>query len=811
MTIKAGKTEGGAALLSGTANNPNQGSRPIGWNLLEPHNLPALVNEAGQLITPSGDVVGGGTDGVGGVNASMRLPPDFDARVKRNVSAFRAGRSQFQALQAAIDAAQPGECVVLDTSEAAVLGGDGVWQLTGRPGVLVVAPYGTEIIRATTNPDPYANFYINHADMQLWGLRLDGVCTLLDAGAARTVIKGCVVENVDHSTSSNSDVRFNGAHGIRISGASGVLLEGNLFQKINDNAVIAYTCDRLTVQGNSTDDTARLLHIPGGTNANNVTVIGNSMCRVKRIGLELQHTGSNTLVARNIFWGYKTGEAPVAWGAFSLAINGSDLIVEDNILFAWQNGALLSAVARGMEFSGTRSIARRNVFFGFVNGLWMTGDVDSQVEENVFYGASGAAISSAAPDQTNGIRRTLSIRNNKAINCGGPTVDVQFPNVYTSLEQVDNVTYKSVAGLASDSYQAHKIGPVARETGVDGSGNTTYVLDGQGVTFRGNKLILSGTRDTGSTATFALVRNEGSSGSLAGAIVEGNAIRFRGREPDGGGGFLSYATYARLVEHTAASYGSRWVWYRNNEIDGCVDYVPSNGNSGDYIATGNIAKNIPEANLFNIGGSWGTQPVFSNNAVFRAPNGWSFDQPVGYMGSTVIMTPTGSNATMILRSDIPARFNGFEQRVAFEQSSATSASVRVVISSDGTDNSASRVDEFQLMESGTVALFRASPQRSDKWLMAEYSKLPAKARKTGVTTSVPASGTSTVTVGAGDGLYMAANGARAAVSVMGISVPAGITVSAATTAANTVTVTYTNSTGAVVNIPSHTLVVNVLR
>lgn len=75
MTIKAGMIEGGDALLSGTANNPNQGSRPIGWNLLEPHNLPALVNEAGQLVTPSGDVVGGsvvsGAGSITGVGDSL--------------------------------------------------------------------------------------------------------------------------------------------------------------------------------------------------------------------------------------------------------------------------------------------------------------------------------------------------------------------------------------------------------------------------------------------------------------------------------------------------------------------------------------------------------------------------------------------------------------------------------------------------------------------------------------------------------------------------------------------------------------------
>lgn len=65
MTIKAGKTEGGDALLYGTANNPQQGSRPIGWNLLSPENVPVLVelDTSGRpirTVTPDGQVVGGG-------------------------------------------------------------------------------------------------------------------------------------------------------------------------------------------------------------------------------------------------------------------------------------------------------------------------------------------------------------------------------------------------------------------------------------------------------------------------------------------------------------------------------------------------------------------------------------------------------------------------------------------------------------------------------------------------------------------------------------------------------------------------------
>lgn len=68
MTIKAGKTEGGDALLYGTTNNPQQGSRPIGWNLLEPGNVPVLaeLDSSGsplRTVTPDGQVVGGSADG----------------------------------------------------------------------------------------------------------------------------------------------------------------------------------------------------------------------------------------------------------------------------------------------------------------------------------------------------------------------------------------------------------------------------------------------------------------------------------------------------------------------------------------------------------------------------------------------------------------------------------------------------------------------------------------------------------------------------------------------------------------------------
>ena len=58
MATEYGNNQGGvAALASGTPNNPQQGVRPIGWNKLDPENVPALV-EGDQIVTPSGDVVG---------------------------------------------------------------------------------------------------------------------------------------------------------------------------------------------------------------------------------------------------------------------------------------------------------------------------------------------------------------------------------------------------------------------------------------------------------------------------------------------------------------------------------------------------------------------------------------------------------------------------------------------------------------------------------------------------------------------------------------------------------------------------------
>jgi len=98
MTIKAGKTEGGDALLYGTTNNPQQGSRPIGWNLLEPENVPVLVelDASGnpiRTVTPDGQVVGVGggavQDGLYVVTVEEQdfalLPLDEDGDLTANI------------------------------------------------------------------------------------------------------------------------------------------------------------------------------------------------------------------------------------------------------------------------------------------------------------------------------------------------------------------------------------------------------------------------------------------------------------------------------------------------------------------------------------------------------------------------------------------------------------------------------------------------------------------------------------------------------------------------------------------------------
>lgn len=64
MAIIVGKTEGEDALFSGTPNNPQAGARPVGWNVLEPQNVPALVelDTTGRpirIVTPDGQGVGG--------------------------------------------------------------------------------------------------------------------------------------------------------------------------------------------------------------------------------------------------------------------------------------------------------------------------------------------------------------------------------------------------------------------------------------------------------------------------------------------------------------------------------------------------------------------------------------------------------------------------------------------------------------------------------------------------------------------------------------------------------------------------------
>lgn len=108
MTIKAGKTEGGDALLYGTANNPQQGSRPIGWNLLEPENVPVLVelDTSGRpirTVTPDGQVVGGGVSTnhqyatlahvFGQAGGVAVLPKDFSPNPKAGVYGASMGGS----------------------------------------------------------------------------------------------------------------------------------------------------------------------------------------------------------------------------------------------------------------------------------------------------------------------------------------------------------------------------------------------------------------------------------------------------------------------------------------------------------------------------------------------------------------------------------------------------------------------------------------------------------------------------------------------------------------------------------------------
>lgn len=83
MATEYGNNQGGvAALASGTPNNPQQGVRPIGWNKLDPENVPALVADQ-QIITPDGEVVGGGA--IYGSKKLKRLSLAVAAGGKRRV------------------------------------------------------------------------------------------------------------------------------------------------------------------------------------------------------------------------------------------------------------------------------------------------------------------------------------------------------------------------------------------------------------------------------------------------------------------------------------------------------------------------------------------------------------------------------------------------------------------------------------------------------------------------------------------------------------------------------------------------------
>lgn len=101
MATEYGNNQGGvAALASGTPNNPQQGVRPIGWNKLDPENVPALV-EGAQIIAPSGQVVGGGSPWSG--RGPLRLLPsngnvNIGAAVS-NVTGFRTVVVQHPAIR----------------------------------------------------------------------------------------------------------------------------------------------------------------------------------------------------------------------------------------------------------------------------------------------------------------------------------------------------------------------------------------------------------------------------------------------------------------------------------------------------------------------------------------------------------------------------------------------------------------------------------------------------------------------------------------------------------------------------------------
>lgn len=88
MTIQAGKTQGGNALMSATPNNPNQGSRPIGWNLMEPDNVPVVVGSDNVLRRPSGLPVGGGAVLVGAEKVRSMLSAIRTASWQRVSLAF---------------------------------------------------------------------------------------------------------------------------------------------------------------------------------------------------------------------------------------------------------------------------------------------------------------------------------------------------------------------------------------------------------------------------------------------------------------------------------------------------------------------------------------------------------------------------------------------------------------------------------------------------------------------------------------------------------------------------------------------------
>lgn len=125
MTIKAGKTEGGDALLYGTANNPQQGSRPIGWNLLEPENVPVLaeLDDTGnpiRIVTPDGQVVNNAAASAAGAVAAEAgaVAAKNAAEAARDATVIGAAPTVYATTAAGLAATTTGQYFSVPTSPA---------------------------------------------------------------------------------------------------------------------------------------------------------------------------------------------------------------------------------------------------------------------------------------------------------------------------------------------------------------------------------------------------------------------------------------------------------------------------------------------------------------------------------------------------------------------------------------------------------------------------------------------------------------------------------------------------------------------